>query len=473
MADVLVLGAGLNGLVTALLLARDGHRVTVLERDSAEPVGDAEQLWRDWDRPGVNQFKQLHIMNVRWVAELTHEIPEVISEAVALGAHLLSPLDQLPARITGGSRDGDARLRALAARRPIVEAALTRVAARTPGLVVRRGVTVTGLATGPSALDGVRHVQGVVSATGDTVPADLVVDVMGRRSPLSAMLRAIGAPAPAEEREDQGFVYYCRYFRTRDGGPPTVLQGLYDYDSISLLNLPCDADVWGEAILSTSRDKPLRALRDPDTWDRVRALLSDTEARAGRKPFGDVEVLAGLEDRHRSFVVNGQPVATGIVAVGDAWACTNPSLGRGAAIGAVHARDLRDLLRTVSTEEPEKLVRQFHEVTQAGVGKLYRATLAYDRNRIAEIQANIAGRPYLTDDPDWHRTLMLRAGARQDGDLLRALLAVAGLLDPPEVALAAPGLREKLQRVTAGLPRYPDGPNRAELLAAVSASSAG
>jgi phytoene dehydrogenase-like protein len=37
MATILVLGAGMNGLTTAMLLARDGHDVTVLERDPAPP----------------------------------------------------------------------------------------------------------------------------------------------------------------------------------------------------------------------------------------------------------------------------------------------------------------------------------------------------------------------------------------------------------------------------------------------------
>ena len=38
MAEVLVLGAGLNGVATAMLLAGDGHTITVLERDAAEPA---------------------------------------------------------------------------------------------------------------------------------------------------------------------------------------------------------------------------------------------------------------------------------------------------------------------------------------------------------------------------------------------------------------------------------------------------
>jgi len=35
MSNIVVLGAGLNGLATAMLLARDGHEVTILERDPA------------------------------------------------------------------------------------------------------------------------------------------------------------------------------------------------------------------------------------------------------------------------------------------------------------------------------------------------------------------------------------------------------------------------------------------------------
>ena len=51
MATVLVLGAGMNGLTTAMLLARDGHEVTVLERDPAAPP-PAPQAWDHWERPG-------------------------------------------------------------------------------------------------------------------------------------------------------------------------------------------------------------------------------------------------------------------------------------------------------------------------------------------------------------------------------------------------------------------------------------
>jgi 2-polyprenyl-6-methoxyphenol hydroxylase-like FAD-dependent oxidoreductase len=51
------------------------------------------------------------------------------------------------------------------------------------------------------------------------------------------------------------------------------------------------------------------------------------------------------------------------VAAGDAWACTNPSIGRGASIGLLHALALRDLLRTSATENPATFTSRWEAVT--------------------------------------------------------------------------------------------------------------
>ena len=57
---ILVVGSGLCGLAAALLLVRDGHDVTVLDRDSAPLPASPEQAWHEWDRRGVAQFRQPH-----------------------------------------------------------------------------------------------------------------------------------------------------------------------------------------------------------------------------------------------------------------------------------------------------------------------------------------------------------------------------------------------------------------------------
>ena len=97
MADILVLGGGLNGLSTAALLARDGHQVTVLERDPAEPIGSADVLWDTWNRRGVNQFHLPHFMLPRWRDLMEQEIPGVIDELVALGGLTFNAFTALPA----------------------------------------------------------------------------------------------------------------------------------------------------------------------------------------------------------------------------------------------------------------------------------------------------------------------------------------------------------------------------------------
>lgn len=478
MADVLVLGAGLNGLATAMLLARDGHHVTLLERDSAEPAGGADELWKRWDRRGVNQFHQLHIMLPRWRMLMERELPEVTGQVEVLGGTRVNMVGVLPVERTGGLRDGDERFETMAARRPVLEGAVAAAAARTPGVTIRRGVAVTGLLAGPEAVGGVPHVTGVLTAGGEAIRADLVVDTTGRRSPVTGMLDAMGARRPIEEREDSGFVYYVRHFRARDAGPAhpghpkaegTLLQ---HFESLSILTLPCDSGTWGVGLVTSSRDKDLRALRDVRAWHAALALYPTVARWADGEPLTGVQVIAGIEDRYRRFVVDDTPVATGLLAVGDAWACTNPSLGRGASIGLLHACALRDVLRQVSPGEPEKLARRFDEATEATVTPLYRATLAFDRHRLAEINGEITGEPYRTPDPMWAMGKALYAAAGHDPDVLRAYVSVAALLATPQEALAAPSLREKVISLGANAPRYQTpAATRAELLAAIRNAS--
>jgi hypothetical protein len=117
---------------------------------------------------------------------------------------------------------------------------------------------------------------------------------------------------------------------------------IQNYDSVTVLTLPADNGTWSVVLATSNRDRALRALRDPSTFDA--ALAQYPLAAHGRdgEPISGVDVMAGIEDRHRRLVVDGEPIAAGVMAVGDAWACTNPSLGRGTSIGLLHARSLRD-----------------------------------------------------------------------------------------------------------------------------------
>jgi 2-polyprenyl-6-methoxyphenol hydroxylase-like FAD-dependent oxidoreductase len=467
-AQILVLGAGMCGLSTALLLARDGHAVTVLERDPAEP-SPAGQAWQSWQRSGVNQFRLSHLMLPRWRIEMDRELPEVLHELEAVGGLRMNMLAMLPLRQLGLWRRGDDRFEIVTARRPVLEAALARVAAGTAGVTIRRGLTVTGLLTDPSIGGPVPRVTGVLAEGGHTLRADLVVDCGGRRSALASWLQAVGARRPVEERADCGFVYYGRHFRTRTGAVPqgrtNVLQR---HESMTILTLPADNGTWSVTLVTSSRDPAMRALRDPARWDAALALYPDAAHWGHGEAITGVDVLAGIEDRHRDFIGDGDPVATGVVAVGDAWACTNPSLGRGATIGLLHAIGLRDVLREAGPDDHDKLVRRFHEWTTTAVEPLYRVTLWYDRHRLAELDADAAGVPYETDDPAWAFSLAAFAAGRTAPDIARAYLSLLSLVATIDEVLAEPGMAEKIIQLGGHAPNYPlPGPRRRELLAAI------
>jgi 2-polyprenyl-6-methoxyphenol hydroxylase-like FAD-dependent oxidoreductase len=460
------MGAGVVGLTTAMLLSKDGHQVVVLERDAAAPDGDQDVLWADWDRRGVNQFRLLHYFQPRFRAGLEQELPAVVDALDAAGALRHNVMALVPAEMSGGFRDDDAQFETLTARRPVMEAVLARTATSMPGVEIRRGVAVEGLVTGTPTEPDVPHVVGVRTTDGEEIRADLVVDTLGRRSPLAGWLPAIDARPPVEEREDCGFVYYGRHFRSADGSVPGMIAALLqDYGSVSILTLPADNGSWGVGIIVSARDKAARALKDVDVWNRTLAAFPLAAHWADGEPIDDgVAALAGVEDRHRDYCPEGTPVVTGVVSVGDAWACTNPSLGRGATIGFLHALALRDTMRGDVLDVPGKFAREFAAATADGVEPWYRATLAYDRARLAEIEAELAGVPHAPDDV-WRLTRSLASAAGKDGEMLRARLAVAGLLRPVDDVFADPAVVERVVELGGGWPDEPTwGPTREELL---------
>ena len=211
MGSIIIIGGGVCGLAGALLLARDGHDVTVLERDAAAVPETLEEAWERWERGGVAQFRQAHLLHAR-AREVLDQLPDVRDALLAAGATRLNPLARLPPPITDREpRPGDERMTSITARRPVVEYVFGRAAATEPRVDVRRGVAVAGLVAAP--VDGRPHVTGVRTVAGEELRADLVVEATGRGSKLPQWLAAAGSEPVSEEAADGGFIYYTRFFR--------------------------------------------------------------------------------------------------------------------------------------------------------------------------------------------------------------------------------------------------------------------
>src|SRR3954447_2749460 len=99
MPRIIVLGGGVAGLATALMLARDGHDVTVLERDADAVPATLDEAIEDWPRRGVAQFRQAHLLLPRGRAVLDEALPDVRDALLAAGACRFDLLGVMPPTI--------------------------------------------------------------------------------------------------------------------------------------------------------------------------------------------------------------------------------------------------------------------------------------------------------------------------------------------------------------------------------------
>jgi 2-polyprenyl-6-methoxyphenol hydroxylase-like FAD-dependent oxidoreductase len=465
MPEIVVIGGGVVGLSAALMLARAGHDVTVLERDDGAVPGSPEEAWQVWPRRGVAQFRQAHFLHPAGYHLLDQMLPEVAQALLQAGATPFDVLSLMPPFITDRApRAGDERFATVTGRRPVIEYAVAATADER--LDIRRGVTVTELVTGPAVVKGVPHVTGVRTSDGGELPADLVIDAMGRRSGLPRWLAELGAQPLEEQAEDSGFTYYTRYFRSAGGQQPQFITGLLTpFGCFSLLTLPGDAGTWSVSVYISSRDQALKELRHPARWAALVAACPLHAHLLDGEPLTDVLAMSGIVDRRRRLVVNDVPVVTGLVTVGDSACCTNPSLGRGITMGLLHAAGTVEVIGK-HLGAPLTLAAEHDQMTQTRMIPWYQATVEFDRARRAQLDAAIEGRA--APQPAGPAAALQRAfgiAMLHDADIFRAMMEIITMQATPAEVFARPGFAGRVMAAAEGREAFgPPGPSRAELL---------
>lgn len=461
MTDVVVLGAGPTGLATAMLLARRGLDIVVLDRDEGSP-DDPESAWERWDRRGVTQFRQAHVLLGSGTAILEEHLPAVAAHLDKVGARRLNVDQRIAELLPGGAADVDFPFEAVTCRRPLIDHAFTSAARSTPGVDIRHGSPVTELVTGPRAAGGVPHVVGVRTQAGEV--ARLVVDASGRRTRLPAMLEAAGGRRPPEPGVEIGFSYSTQFYRGAEL-PEITADLVVEVGSFSALTIPADNGWWSVTLYYSAGDKLMRKVRDPQVFERVVRSLPLQAHWADGQAQGPVRLMTSSTNTAREFIVDGRPCGTGVISVGDAWGFTNPTIGRGITLGLMHALDIAPVV-AAHLDDPVRLAGEWGRATFTRSLPWHTATVEFDRMRGPEMEAFHSGEPDPFDptDRDVANTRAFVSACHYDAQVLAWFAEMRHCATLPAELFAREGVPERVREVAGSNPVYKTpGPDRSQL----------
>jgi 2-polyprenyl-6-methoxyphenol hydroxylase-like FAD-dependent oxidoreductase len=464
-AHVVVMGGGPAGLAAALVLARSGHRVTLVERDRLDAT--SPDLAFHWDRRGIPHFMQPHALIPRGRQELRDNLPDVYESLLAAGAHDADLRRQLP----GDVHPDDEVLQYVAVRRPLVEWALLRAVRREPGVRTLHGSRVTGLRVAAGRVVG-------VDVDGSEVEADVVADASGRRTARREWLGAAGlSPAP-DRVTDCGVVYYCRYYRQRPGfelpPPKSLLSPRGDLGYLGYASFPGDNRTFAGLLAVPTGVTQWRVLKDAPAFEAAVAEIPALRAWVdpdGVDPITDVLPMAGLRNSLASYDPSA-PV--GLFPLGDALCHTDPVLAHGLSFALIHARELASALAS-------------HHDDLGDAGRAYGAAvlpLAEERFELASALDEQRHRMWTGGAVDVaHRTgdyalFTVAAGAAAamvDPDVFRVIVRRIGLLDSTAVLDRDVQMQQRIEDLFAQLlavPRPAPGPARESMLETATAAGA-
>ena len=484
--SVLVIGAGIAGLCTALALGPTGRQVTLVERDASPPTGDADAAFRDWKRTGVGHLRQSHAFLARLSLLLKADHPKLLQELAAFGVREL-PFEAMLSegqRKTYRAEPSDADLTIITSRRTTLELVMRRYVETLPNVTIRSAVFARRLISERGA-DGVLTVRGLEADTADgpiDLHADLIVDAAGKGGDFVGQLAEEGAKI-AETGETAGILYFTRHYRLKPGcSEPSRTENPPASGDLGFLKFgvfPADNGCFSITMCAPEIEYELRkAIVNPDIFQAMTTMLP------GLRPWTDPDLaeptskvfgMGDLQARWRDLVVDGRPAALGYFAIGDNLVRTNPLYGRGCSFAAVAAYQLRDVLNRAA--DPTARALAYHAAIQAELLPFYTGMNKQDRAAIRRARAALT--------PGYRPSLKARLAKafaedaigialRYETSLLRQAMRGFHMLEDPEAWIKRPAnlalilkywARGK-KRNAAAYPPKP-GPDREEMMNAL------
>ncbi len=441
---IVIVGAGTTGLFAALVLARTGHNVALVEKDPLPAPIDAAAV-ESWSRPGTPQAQLPHAFMARGRALLATHAPDVLAALFEVGAHDF----ELASFVPGGERlASDEELRVVFCRRPLFESVLWRAVEREPRIELWCATSVVAL----------RPENVLVTERGE-LGAELIIDAGGRRSPFA---RWVGAPEALVE--PCGLVYYSTYFRLRPGAElprgPWLWGPRAELPFATAIVHLADRGYYSITFGVPIHDAELKILRDRRAFAAICALLPAfapwaDEARA--EPVTDVLAMGGLQN-----VLRERPYAPGVIAIGDALCHTNAAYGWGVSLGMEHAVALAEILQ--GAPSIEEATSAYHDRVGPETRARWELSVQQDRARVSAWR----GEPFDARDQRAAVQRALAPAVMLDPVVFRAVMRSALLLDDAD-ALLDPALIARARLASARSTQATLAPvaERDEVLAAV------
>lgn len=445
---IVVIGAGMAGLASALALSQPGRDVIVLDRDPA-PGGNVETAFQDWERKGVTQLRHSHVFLGRLFCLLRDKYPDLLASLKVAGAREWTFADGVPKSLKDeyAPKASDADLTILFSRRTTFEFLIRKYAERRAGVTFRTDTAVKGLTA--ERRDGQLTVTGVNLVTNgvpETLTADVVVDASGRNTQIPEQLAALGASLPYEEHP-AGILYFTRHYRFRDGvGDPERgdIPGAGDLGYIKYGIFNADNRHFSITLAVPEIETALRtAIPRPETFDAICELLPGvrnwTKPQTA-EPVSKVFGMGNLKNAWRSYVAkDGTPAALNFFAIGDSLVRSNPLYGRGCSQAFIAAHALADVL--AASSDPRARAGAYDRAIHRELRPFWEAMVRQDKAAIrrAENEQNPAYRP--SAKARWIKSFVedaVNPATRGDMKVLRALMRPFQMLEAPSNWLRNP-----------------------------------
>jgi len=461
--SVVVMGAGVTGLSVSVLLARDGHRVTLVDRDRLDVGEPLDSV--DWPRAGIPHFLLPHAFIPRGRELLLDQFPDVYAALIGAGAR---DVDTRP-KIPGPPSEGDEQLQYVAVRRPLIEWALRRAVHGEPLIDIRDATHVTGF-----SWDGGR-VRGVQVDDGE-LAADVVVDALGRRSPASKWLGQRGIDVTAAESSDCSVIYYSRYYRQAPGfelpDGPWLFGPRGDLGYLGFSLFPGDNDTLAALLAVPTGDPQWRGLKNAEVFEAAVASIPAMRAwidPAGVEPITGVLPMAGL----RNTLLDAEPMlAAGLVPVGDAYGHLDPVLAHGLAFGMIHAVELTRCLDQY--DDLDEALAAYGAATRPALRERFDFATELDAQRHRGWMGERVDVAHRGGDYALFSLVAAGAAASVDPEVFRVFVRRTGLLDSTGVLDDDMALQTRIEDLFAQIlttPRPAPGPSRAEMVALMTAAA--